>query len=335
MAEDDGEIASIKNGLITVKYGNGKSEIVELGVRHGTWAGKIIPHEIVTDFKVGDKVKAGEVLSYNKHYFSRDSLYPEQVIFMINTLARIVIWESKETFEDSSAISESLAERLETRFSYERVVSIPVDHEVRDLVKVGDKVEADDLACILYPPLSVDAADRHSEVARDILERLRDKSPRMKKKGVVTSIQVRYSGDIDSMSESVRDLVEHHDGILARKRKMMGEPIVDGSVPPNLRIDGKEIGNDVVNIIIKVDYDLATSGGDKLVWGHQLKSVPCEVFSGRLETLSGVKIDGIFGALSIEDRMVRSCYIMGTTNRLLAKTSEDASNIFFRNALNK
>ena len=76
-------------------------------------------------------------------------------------------------------------------------------------------------------------------------------------------------------------------------------------------------------------------GGDKVVWAHQLKSVPCEVITGKLETLTGIKLDGIFGALSIEDRMVRSVYVMGTTNRLLNKTGEDACDIFFRNALKK
>lgn len=335
VAQDDGEVVSIKGGVMTVKYANGKVDAVELGIRHGTWAGKTVPHEVITDHKVGDKIIKGKVISYNKNWYKPDSLYPDQVILSMATLARTVIWESDATFEDSSSISESLAKRLETRFSFPRVVSIPFDHEVRDLVEIGDVVGADDLACVLYPPMSVDASDRHNEVARDILERLRDKSPRMKKKGTVTAIKVRYSGEMEDMSESVRELVEHHDGILARKRKQMQLPIVDGSIEPNVRMNGTEIGTNTVNIEIMVDYDLAASGGDKVVWGHQLKSVPCEVFTGRLETLSGVKIDGIFGALSIEDRMVRSCYIMGTTNRLLSKTGEDACDIFFRNALKK
>ncbi len=318
-----------------MKFADGNTVVVELCTLYGTWAGKIVPHEVITDLKVGDKVKEGIPVAYNKHYYKKDSLYPDQVIFMNSTLARIVIWESDATFEDSSALTESLARRLATKFSKKRVVNVAFDHEVRDLVKVGDHVKADDLLCVLYPPLSTDAAERHDDVAREILERLSNESPRAKKKGVISKIGVRYSGEVEEMSETLRELVEHYDGEVARMRKQLKQPIVDGSISPNVRIDGKEIGNDSVNIIIHIDYDLAMSGGDKVVWAHQLKSVPCEVISGRLETRGGVKLDGIFGALSIEDRMVRSCYIMGTTNRLLDKTGEDACAIFFRNALKK
>lgn len=335
MATGDGEVLSIKNNVITVKYADGNTDVVELGIRHGVWAGKIVPHEVITDLKVGDPVKVGIPIAYNKHYYRKDSLYPDQVIFMNSTLARVVIWESDATFEDSSALTESLARRLETGFTKKRVVNIDFDHEVRDLVEIGQRVKADDLLCVLYPPLSTDAASRHDEVAREILEKLANESPRARKKGVVTSIEIRYNGEVDEMSESLRELVEHYDGELARKRKQLKQPIVDGTVPANTRVDGKEVGENVVTITIKIDYSLSMNGGDKVVWAHQLKSVPCEVISGKLETQGGVKLDGIFGALSIEARMVRSCYVMGTTNRLLDKTGEDACNIFFRNALKK
>lgn len=335
IADKDGEVIGIKNNIITVKYANGETDVVELGTRHGTWAGKTVPHEVITDLKVGDKVKKGSPIAYNKHYYRKDSLYPDQVIFMNSTLARVVLWESDATFEDSSAMSEELAARLMTKFTKPRSVSVNFDFDIRDVKNVGDKVEADDFLCSIYPPLSSDAANRHDEVSREVFEKISSDSPRAKKKGVITSISVRYSGDIEEMSESLREFVEHHDGELARKRKQMKQPIVDGSVSPNVRINGTEVGNNKVVIEFKIDYNLAMVGGDKVVWAHQLKSVPCEVLTGKLETLSGVKIDGIFGALSIEDRMVRSVYFMGTTNRLLSKTGEDACGIFFRNALKK
>lgn len=335
IAQGEGEVVSVKNGVITVKYDSGETDVVELGVRHGVWAGKTVPHEVITDLKAGDKVSKGTPIAYNKHYYSKDSLYSNQVVFKNATLARTVIWESDATFEDSSAITEELAERLMTKFTKRRTVSIDFDFGIRDAKEVGDLVEADDLLCVLYPPLSTDAANRHDEVTRDLLERLSTESPQAKKRGVITNIDVRYSGDPEEMSESLREFVEHHDGILARKRKQMKEPLVDGSTAPNVRIDGTEVGTNRVVVEYKIDYDLTMVGGDKLVWAHQLKSVPCEVITGGLETMGGVKIDGIFGALSVEDRMVRSVYLIGTTNRLLNKTGEDACAIFFRNALNK
>lgn len=333
MAKDDGEVVSIKNNVITVKYKDGETDAVELGVRHGVWSGQHVPHEVITELKVGDKVKKDNVIAYNKHYFKRDSLYPDQVIFANSTLARVVIWESDDTYEDSSAITSELAERLTTTFAEKRVVKVNFDFEIRNLVNVGDVVEADDLLCMLFPPLSTDAADRHDEIAQDILERLSNESPRAKKRGKITSIKVMYSGDIEKMTSSLKHLVEHHDGDIYRKCKQLKIQPHDGTIPPNVRVGGTEVGDDVVMIQIMIDYDLGMAGGDKVVFAHQAKSVVNGIVTGRLETKTGVKCQAIFGGRSIEARIIRSIYYMGTSNRLLKKIGDDAASIFFKNAI--
>jgi hypothetical protein len=58
------------------------------------------------------------------------------------------------------------------------------------------------------------------------------------------------------------------------------------------------------------------------VFGNQLKSIFGRIMSGRNETESGVAIDGIFGYLSISNRIVYSPELMGTTNSLLKVISK-------------
>ncbi len=60
-----------------------------------------------------------------------------------------------------------------------------------------------------------------------------------------------------------------------------------------------------------------------------MKTIFGRIFSGVNETESGVPIDGIFGYLSISNRIVRSPEIMGTTNTLLKVLSKKAAEVYF------
>jgi hypothetical protein len=57
--------------------------------------------------------------------------------------------------------------------------------------------------------------------------------------------------------------------------------------------------------------------GDKGVFGNQLKTVFGEVMERDLFTESGVKVEAIFGAKSVADRIVSSPELNGTTTTLL------------------
>lgn len=55
----------------------------------------------------------------------------------------------------------------------------------------------------------------------------------------------------------------------------------------------------------------------KAVFANQLKTVIGEVMDNEVTTESGTVIDAIFGKLSVDNRIVGSVDIMGTTNTLL------------------
>jgi hypothetical protein len=68
--------------------------------------------------------------------------------------------------------------------------------------------------------------------------------------------------------------------------------------------------------------------GDKTVFANQMKSVEGRVLSDEVTTEDGTKIDAIFGAKSIYDRIVTSPYIIGTTSTLLSEIAKRAVKIY-------
>lgn len=66
----------------------------------------------------------------------------------------------------------------------------------------------------------------------------------------------------------------------------------------------------------------------KAVFGNQLKTVFSRVMTGVNETESGEPLDAIFGNTSIDERIVHSPKLMGTTNTLLRVLSKHVAAVY-------
>ena len=82
---------------------------------------------------------------------------------------------------------------------------------------------------------------------------------------------------------------------------------------------------------IKVTFasPVGTGVGDKAVFGNQMKTVVGRVIEGIHETENGDWYDSIFGCKSIQDRIVLSPLLLGTTNTLLRVIGEKAALEYF------
>lgn len=321
MATGNGVVVTKNNKSITVKYDDETIVRYELGRRYGTWAGKIVPHDIKTNLSSGDRVKAGDNIIYNANYFSMDKLVPNAPIFKISTLARVALWESMETWEDSSGITASLAKRLETKASHKRSIRIDFNQEIKDLVSVGKVVEADDIICAIYNPLEGNQS-LFGDQSLSILQRITNLNPKAKYHGLVERIEVIYTGDPNEMSDSIRALVDESDESRYRLAKQLGKTPVDGTVPEGYRLDGVPMDKNQVGIIVYITSDVSMGEGDKVVFGHQMKSIVSRILLGKQETEDGIPIDAVFSYDSMARRVVLSAELMGTTNSLLKHVSK-------------
>jgi len=315
-ARVDGTVTALSDKVITVTYSDGEVANYEIGRRFGIWSGNVIPHDVTTDLKVGATVKAGDILIYNKQYFVRDTLDPSQVIFKTSLMARVVLWESVDTLEDSSAITTALAKRMTTLSTEVRYIKVAFDQEVRNLVSVKDNLEPESILCRLH-----NTSEGNTEIFDDqslaLLDLLSSSAPKAKMVGTVDKIEVLYAGELDDMSTTLRLLAERSDANIRRFNKQMGLRAVDGRVEIGYRVGGQPLESNTAIIKVYVTGDVAMGVGDKLVFSHQMKSIIGRVLTGENTTADGVLIDAIFAYDSISRRIVNSAELIGTTNSLL------------------
>lgn len=320
-AKQPGKVVQFtKDGMI-VEYADGSRQGITLGRRYGNASGLTIPHTIVSDMAMGQSFEVGEPLAYNKGFFERDSLNPKQIIWKSAMLAKTVLMESPDTLEDSSAISRRLSTRMMTDQTKIKDIIVNFDQEIHKMVKQGQAVDPESILCIIEDAISA-RAGLLDEDALDTLRVLSSNAPQAKVRGNVERIEVYYNGDLEDMSESLRQLAMESDKQIAARNTSIGRKAYTGSVSDEFRVGNDPLLMDTACIRIYLNSRVGAGVGDKGVFCNQMKTVIGRVFNNNVRTESGVEIDAIFGAKSVADRIVTSPDLIGTTTTLLLKAGE-------------
>ena len=336
-AEQDGTVTAADDKMVEVTYKDGTKVCVELGKRYGVSAGSNYRHILVTDLKEGGKVKAGDTIAYNKGFFKPDPLFPKNTNWLSGVLARTVLMECPDTFEDGSAISRNFANKLNTPVTKVRVVFLDFKQTVHNMLKVGDHVDSDSMLCMIEDPVTSNN-NMFDESSIATLRLLAAQTPRAKHTGDIEKIEVLYCGDTDDMSDTVRAIVQRAD----RERKSLVNKLgksntdaVTGEVDIGMRIDGMPLEQDKVAVKFYITKNTGAGAGDKVVFANQLKSVIGSVLTGVNKTEDGVDLDAVFGYKSIQARIVLSPEIMGITNTLLLELGKQTADLYFEGKLNE
>jgi hypothetical protein len=300
-----------------VEYVDGQERVgVELGRRYGNAAGLVIPHEVVTRLKLGDEFQAGDAIAYNNGFFEPDVLNPSQVIWKSSMSVKTVLLEAADTLEDSSSISKRVSQKLMTKITKVRTILVNFDQQLHRLVKPGDQVEYESILCMIEDAVSVNN-DLLDAGTLDTLRVLSAQSPQSKARGTVERVEMYYNGDKEDMSDSLRALADVSDRLISHRNKSVGRQAFTGSVNESFRIENEPLMLDTAAIQIYITSNVPAGVGDKGVFGNQMKTVFGRVFEGDVKTESGTTIDAVFSAASVDNRIVLSPYLIGTTNTLL------------------
>lgn len=323
-AKEAGKVIQLnKNGII-VEYENSKERVgVELGRRYGKAAGLVIPHEIVTPLKQGSTFSKGDTLAYNTGFFEPDVLNPKQVIWKSSVTAKTVLMESTDTLEDSSSISRRLAGHMTTKTTTMRTIVVNFDQQIHNLVEVGDKMEYESILCLIEDAVSSNNSLLDQETL-DTLKVLGAQSPQAKVRGRVERIEVYYHGDKEDMSTSLRALADVSDTAMIKRNNAVGKTAFNGAVDDNYRVENEPLALDTAAIQIYITSDVPAGVGDKGVFANQMKTVFGRVFENNIRTESGTDIDAVFSASSIDNRIVLSAFLIGTTTTLLNVIAKEA-----------
>lgn len=326
-AEDDGEVIEVGNHGITVKYASGEFESAPLGTVHGTAAGVNYPHDLSTDLKKGDKFKRGDTISYNKKYFKNDHFTPGQVNWKAGVISLVAFSDNLDTLEDGSSVSTSLAQKLNTQTTDIKNITVRFDQSVKNLVKVGDHLDLNSILCYIEDPETAENT-LFDEASIETLKLLSAAAPTAKVVGTVSKVDCLYHGELEDMSDNLREIAEAADKVRENIAKELGKPVFTGEVDSSFRIKGQVMEPDSMVIRIYIDHDIPFGVGDKAVLGNQMKTVVSRVLHGRNELEDGTPIDLIFGNTSVEERMVMSPKIIAPASLLLSVLSKRVAGVY-------
>ena len=261
-AKLSGKVKSKNAYSIVVAYDDGSEQSFAIGRRFGAAAGMTVPHDMVTDFDVGDSVQAGDVVVYHKNFFAPAPFKKGQVDWKGGFLARVAFMDTRETYEDASSASQEFANRITTKQTIVRNVIVEFDKEVRDIVKVGQEVNYSDALCLVEDKF-VALTTTFSEDRQNTLKMLSGKRNTAQVTGVVDRIEVYYNGMPDDMSESLRAIATQSDKELARRRKAQGKPVVTGAVNDDeMNVEGAPLLLDTALIRVFITRSVPASSGD-------------------------------------------------------------------------
>lgn len=317
-AKKPGKVVSRNDSGIVVEYVDGKRQGISLGRRFGNAAGLTIPHQIHSDMKEGDAFEVGEPIAWNTGFFERDVLNPRQIIWKSATMARVVLLESPDTLEDSSAISNRLSAKLITEQVKIKDIVVNFDQAIHKLVNEGQALDPESILCYIEDEISARASDAGlDDQTLDTLRVLSAQTPQAKIQGKVDRIEVFYNGELEDMSPSLRKIASASDKRIAARNISIGRKAYTGSVGGEFRIGADPLMMDTACIRIYMSALVPAGVGDKGVFCNQMKTVFGRVFPDNVRTESGLPIDAIFGAKSVDDRVVISPDLIGTVTTLL------------------
>ena len=326
-AKGDGVITDISVDTVKVKYKDGTEEAFEIGRKFGKSGDLTIPHKLITDYQKGQKFTKGDVLVYNKDFFERDNINPSSVIWKNSLTVRVALLESRQTHEDANSISRELAEKLTTSTTKIKNVVVNFDQHVRNILAVGEKVDNDTALCLIEDSVT-SGSQLFDDDSLNTLKKLSSQAPTAKVKGVIEKIEVLYYGDLEDMTPSLQELASKSDRQMRSQARNQGKKVVNGQIDESFRIEGEPLQYDSLVIRFYITSDVVSTLGDKLVFANQLKSIISEVMDYEVKTESGLKIDAVFGAQSIFNRIVNSAFVIGTTNTLLEVIGKKAAKIY-------
>lgn len=325
-AKDTCTVTKVSKDAISVKYKDGSTQSYPLGRLYGSISAKDIPQDLVTDNKVGDTLILGQTISYNKNYFQPDPLNQKQVVFKMALNARVALIEGSDGYEDSAAMSSAFANKMGTRITHIRDIIVTKDQGISGLVQIGDTVEADTILCTIHNEQS--ESTLFDEDALKSLSILGALNPTAKYQGVVERIECLYVPQVEMMTESLQEIVGQSDRRIYQAQAALGQPRISGIVPAGYRIKGSTLSADSIAIRVYITEGVGMGVGDKLVVSNQLKATVGRIWSDETVSEDGKPIDVFFSYQSVDNRIVGSPEIIGTTATILIELGKRVVDVY-------
>lgn len=260
MAEEDGEVISVTDKQLLIKYKSGATKVIKVGVQYGRMEGSVYPHSLVTDLTIGKKFKKDAALAYNENFFEKDWLDSSKLLMKMSKNVTVALTANDETYEDGCSVSSTLSGDMTTYVIEEKIFIIESTKNIVNLVPIGSKIDPNTTLFSVVDETT--DYNNLSETSVDLLQNLATMSPRAKVYGEVEKYEIKYNGEVADMSPTFRKLANQLDKNLHSETKNTEYEASNNRVTDEYRSEGKNLNVDTLEFKIYVRVQLGLGIGD-------------------------------------------------------------------------
>lgn len=334
VAKGDGVIESINSKFCKIRYNDGVVDVIPLETTdRNSDKGYYTKNDFVMDdkFKVGSKVKANDLIAYNKFFYKKKA--DGAVGLAVGPLVHCLVCDSDGVWEDSTLLSNKLSNKLRT-YVVKRIARVmDLNSEIREYItQIGKDVKPSDIL-FKYKGLSDDAA--LTAFFGAMAEELNLKEVEAHYKGKIVDIKLYYRrSQTGQISESIKRFIRDISDIQRVSQNMKDlDNVTDefkkqtySSAPTELtrgkfsKINGDTVENGQLLVEYYIEIEDKLGPADKLVVSRALKQEPTQILDDNqmpVGILSGRRCDLIFDTYSCLARMTAGMILEGTLNLIL------------------
>lgn len=341
VAEQDGVVESIDENLkiCKVKYKDGTTDIFSYGTKYTDHESVEIAQQFKLIVKKGQKLKKGDIVYYNEHFFYEDPK-DNQVDFSVGLKANVALIEMDVDLEDASEISQRLAAKLSINPANQRVVSLPRSALIHMCKSVGDEVNASDPLVIFEEGTEGENSaselfTKASDETLALMSEINRKTPNAKFAGKIVKIEAYYGGPISEMNATLQPIVRKAAAEQNKLHKAAEGTERQNDFPPSeplpkySKFKGVDFDESTVMLIFYIEETNKAVLGDKIVFCNQLKNTISNISSHPRYTEDGKEVDAVFSCESVLRRIVVSPILMGVSSQIMERVEQNALELYF------
>lgn len=328
------------NNYMIIEYDDGTNEYINLAetIEKNSDGGYYVPLKLDTDLKVGQRVKAGSVVAYDKKSFSNDVGESKNLALNVGTLAKVAVLNTDEGFEDSAALTEEFSKKLGTEVIVAKEVKLDKNDNIFLQKKIGDHVGEGDTLLSYQASLDDDIADqllKNLSIDKDRLSDLGRNPIKSKYTGTLEDIKVYRTVDMDELSPSLQKLVKMYEGPIKEKKKILEQyGLKTNTLPITAKQDN--VGKtknvyDGVLVIFYIKYTDTMAIGDKIVFYSANKGTVKYLIPEGQEPYTDFRpeehVDAFVNIASIQGRLVESTNLYGSLCKLMVELDRSCKGI--------
>ena len=292
-AKEDGTILEIndKLGYMLVEYKSGKRDVIDISNKQAlnTGSGFYINNKLSpVHTEVGKKFKSGDVIALNKDFFRYDAITGD-VVYTSGPLVRVGVIHGSCVYEDSTLVTERLAERLSSYVTEKKDICIGKNSNIYHIAKIGDTVKVGD-------PLLIFDESYEDEYLNKLLAKMKEdekedlinagKTPiKSKYNGKIIDVKIYYTVPKNELSDTLQNVVNSYEKPIKSRLKTFNENNINikdltslnelpqHTTPINGKIKGVKMNDNEVLIEFYIQTVDKFSPGDKITYSTALKGI--------------------------------------------------------------